>query len=65
MSSGHVNPFDVLQQRRKIKNYKKTTAIECMKILKKIREMNLDNQMLIATEFPRTLIYVAKRTQSS
>ena len=36
-----------------------------MKILKKVREMNLPNKMLIATEFPRTLIYVANKTRES
>ncbi len=36
-----------------------------MKILQKVREHNLDNKMLIATEFPRTLIYVANRTRES
>lgn len=36
-----------------------------MKILKKVREQNLDNQILIATELPRTLIWVANRTRDS
>jgi hypothetical protein len=36
-----------------------------MKILKKVREMNLPNKMLIATELPRTLIYVANKTRES
>ena len=65
MSNQSVNPYDILQQRRKLKHWKKTSPIECMKILKKVRELNLNNKMLIATEFPRTLIYVANRTRES
>jgi hypothetical protein len=61
--SSSINPYEILQQRRKLKLYKKTTPVECMKILKKIREMNLDNKMLIATELPRTLVYIANRTK--
>lgn len=65
MSSQSVNPYEIVQHRRKLKLWKKTTPIECMKILKKVRELNIDNKMLIATEFPRTLIYVANRTRES
>lgn len=38
-----VNPYEILQQRRKLKHWKKTTPIECMKILKKVRDMKLEN----------------------
>jgi len=61
----NVNPYEILQQRRKLKNWKKTTPVECMKILKKVRDMQLENSILIATEIPRTLIYVANRTRES
>lgn len=36
-----------------------------MKILKKVRDMGLNNEILIATEIPRTLVYVANRTRDS
>lgn len=36
-----------------------------MKILKKVRNMKLDNKMLQCTEFPRTLLWVSHRTSGS
>ncbi len=37
MSTQIANPFDILQHRRKLKQWKKNGAVECMKILKRVR----------------------------
>ena len=59
------DPWQVLELRRKLKRYNKIGVEESMKILKKIRNMKLDNKMLQCTEFPRTLLWVANRTSET
>jgi hypothetical protein len=61
--SSQVDPFEVLKLRRRLKSYKKSSTTDIMKLLKRIREMKLDNKMLLTTEIPRTLIYIANRTK--
>lgn len=61
--SSQNDPFEVLKLRRRLKAYKKSSTTDTMKLLKRIREMKLDNKMLITTEIPRTLIYIANRTK--
>lgn len=36
-SNNNPNPYSILQQRRRLKQWKKTTPVECMKILKNVR----------------------------
>ena len=40
------SPWDVLQLRKMIKKYEKTGVAETMKLLKKLRDMQLDNKMI-------------------
>jgi hypothetical protein len=61
--SSQADPFEVLKLRRRLKSYKKSSTTDIMKLLKRIREMKLDNKMLLTTEIPRTLIYIANRTK--
>lgn len=44
-----INPHDILAYRRKIKEFEHTGIQETMKILKTVRQMNLDNKMLRCT----------------
>ncbi len=60
-----IDPWEVLKLRKKFKNYKEPTVAEAMKTLKKVRDLNMDTKMLIATEFPRTVCWVAKNTENS
>jgi hypothetical protein len=44
-----INPFDILNYRKKLKQFDQTGITECMKILKTVREMKPDNKMLKCT----------------
>jgi hypothetical protein len=44
-----INPYDLLPYRRKIKKFDETGITETMKLLKTVREMKLDNNILKAT----------------
>ena len=59
------DPWEVLELRRKIKRFNKTGVEESMKILKRVRNMKLDNKMLQCSEFPRTLLWVSNKTSGS
>lgn len=59
-----VNPYEVVEMRRQIKNYEGVGVQEAMKVVKKLREMKLDNEMLVLTECPRTLLYVTNRLKN-
>ena len=56
-----VNPWEILNYRRKIKRLEETGVVESMKLLKRVREMQLSTKMLACTEFPRTLVWISHR----
>lgn len=60
-----ASPWEILSYRKLIKNYQKTGVSETMKILKKVRDMNLnkeiDSKMIAYTEFTKSLLYISNR----
>lgn len=60
-----VNPWEVLNLRRKIKKFETTGIIEAMKCLHRLRSLGLDRDMIIATEVSRTLIWACQRTKDN
>lgn len=44
-----INPYELIEMRRKIKKYEDTGIQETMKLVKKLREMSLDPKMLQLT----------------
>lgn len=58
-----VNPWEVLELRRRIKNYQNSGFIEGMKSLHRLRSLGLDAKMIIATEVTRTLVWACNRTK--
>jgi hypothetical protein len=59
-----INPYEIVEMRRSIKKFEEVGVQETMKIVKKLREMKLDNEMLVLTECPRTLLYVTNRLKN-
>lgn len=61
IESKEINPFDILAYRKKLKQFEQTGTVECMKILKTVREMKLDNKMLKCLEMPRVLLWISRK----
>ena len=57
------NPWEVLDLRRKIKQYAKRGIPESMKTLSRLRALGLTKEMVVATEVTRTLVWVCERTK--
>lgn len=60
-----VNPWEVLELRRKIKNYASSGYVEGMKSLHRLRSLGLDAKMIVATEVTRTLVWACSRTKDN
>ena len=58
-----VNPWEVLDLRRKIKNYHKRGVTESMKALHKLRSLGLTRKLIMSTEITRTLVWVSNKTK--
>lgn len=65
MADSKTNPYELLNYRRKIKRFEETGITDSMKLIKTVREMKLDNNILKATEFPRVLLWVVKKIGNS
>lgn len=59
------NPWDILAFRRKLKKFEAYDLKDSIKLLKKVKEMNLSTKMLKATEFTRTLKWIIIKTDDA
>lgn len=59
------NIYELLEMRKKIKEYNKTGVEELKQILIQLKKMELDVETLYDTELPRTLVWVYNKLKDT